>query len=217
MARDLGEVTDPVEEVEEITFPYFGQTIRVNPVYSELDLLDFVEAGTSLDEKDPKAVMLIKTFFRTVVHPEDFEQFWAAAKANRQGVEKLAATYGRIVAGLTDRPTQPPSGSSDGRPPTATTSTDGDWTGAFSPEGRRALSILNGRADLQRHVVLREDALASSRCTYATAHRAGDVQRADRGAGPDAGAGRLRRGADGHAGTGRPANVGPTQGVGRLM
>lgn len=160
MSRDLGQVTEAPEVAEEITFSYFGATIRVNPEYSELDLVDFVEAGSTVDEKNPQAIILIKTFYRSVIHPDDFETFWQLAKRNRQDVAKLAKTYAKIVEGLTDRPTSPPSDSSDGRPKTATTSTGAAWTD-FTPEGRQAMATLRGRPDLQRHVVLREEALAS--------------------------------------------------------
>lgn len=146
----LGKYKEPTDDF----FEYFGHEIRVNPDFSELDLLDFVEAGTTIDDQSPEALTMLKTFFRTLIHPDDFDLFWSVAKKNRQGFQALAEVSQGVIAGLSGLPTQSPPASSDGRPTTVGTSTVVE----FSPEGNRALSQLAGRPDLQLHVVRREEA-----------------------------------------------------------
>jgi hypothetical protein len=141
---ELGEATEP----NDVTFDYFdARSLRVHPDFCELDLLDFVEATAAIDEDSPQAMTAVKDFFRSVIHPDDFDLFWRTAKGNRQGVKKLMRTIWTIVETISGRPTTQPSDSSGGPSTTAPTSTGG------SSSTERAMQHLRGRADLQLAVV----------------------------------------------------------------
>jgi hypothetical protein len=131
------------------TFGYFGETIRVNPDLSELEILDFAEKANTVKEDSPEAVMMVKTFFRSAIHGEDFERFWKVSKSNRQSIEDLLDTVNGIIGKVAGRPTGQPSGSSTGRRKTKRRS-----RGRSSD---RALILLEGRPDLQEAVVMRRE------------------------------------------------------------
>jgi hypothetical protein len=83
----------------------------------------------------------LKGFLRSLIHPEDFAAFWAAAKANGQRFSDLMTIGRRIIEGVTDRPTGRPSGSTDGPSSTPTNSRSG--------AASIAASAHPGRPDLQ--------------------------------------------------------------------
>jgi hypothetical protein len=118
------------EEVEADTFDYFGVSIRLNPEFSELDYVDFMEKASVLDTMDPRAITATKDFLRSMVHGEDFDLLWQTARKNRQGLQGLMETANKLLTVMTGRPTEAPSGSSTGRPVTVLSSKDG----SSSPE-----------------------------------------------------------------------------------
>lgn len=110
------------EDQEEDTFEYFGEVIRLNPDFSELDYLDFLEEAGGIDEMSVQAVTATKGFLKTMVHPEDFGLWWQTARRNKQGIQDLMLTANQLLTVMTGRPTEAPSGSSAGRPVTTVSS-----------------------------------------------------------------------------------------------
>lgn len=146
----LLEFGDPDEPVVQQTFRYFGVDIRLHPEFSELELMDFMEAAGQMDEDDPKAITAVKGFFRSLVYPEDFEKFWTTAKKHGQGVAKLMELVSSVIEALTERPTPRPRGSSAGRRKTGTRSKRDSYS--------RALHQLEGHPGLREMVVMAEEA-----------------------------------------------------------
>lgn len=107
------------------TFRYFGETYTVNPNVSEVDIIDFMDDASQVSATDPNAITIVKTFGRRIIDPEEFESFWKAARDHRQDANAIMTTLWRVLEGVTDRPTSPPSGSSDGRPGTSPSSPPG--------------------------------------------------------------------------------------------
>lgn len=144
------------EEVD--TFGYFGETIRVNPAFGELDLADFFDTAARLDGSEgAQAMAALKGVLRDSIHVEDFDRFWAAAKANRQGIEDLMAVLMAVIEAVTARPTQRPSDSSGGPSSTRATS-----PGGSSSQGIVRDLELAGRPSVAYMVQQREASLASA-------------------------------------------------------
>lgn len=137
---------------EQDTFTYFDAEVRVHPDLSDLLLHDFMEQAASIDETDPAAMTLVKDFIRSMIHPGDFEQFWALAKAKRQNTADVMGIAKGLFAAVTARPTGRQSGSSRGRAATRRKSK----AGLSSP----VLGRLSGRPDLQLAVVAAQEARA---------------------------------------------------------
>lgn len=176
MTRVIGSFGVARQPVD-LSFGYFGETIRVHPDASDLAFFELmglaqqVDLG-DVDPEDPstwdpqttkamaKAGVQAADIVRQQIHPQDWDRFWAAAKANRQQVMDLMALSDWIGRAVTEAsaglPTGPSSGSSAGRRNTRTRSA----AGSSSP-GRgqkRALELLQGRPDLQQLVVLAGEA-----------------------------------------------------------
>ena len=139
---DLGELGQAPSEEEDVTFGMFGQQIRVNPGFGELELVDFMEAAAAVDVNSAASFGLLKDLMRSMVHPDDFDMFWMAAKRHRQGVEDLMKIAHAVIEQATARPTGLPADSSDGQQATAESSTDD-----FSTRVIRRLEA-QGRPDL---------------------------------------------------------------------
>ena len=114
--------TPQAEEVEPDTFEYFGETIRLNPNFSELDYLDFMEEAGSIDEMSIQAIGVTKRFLKAMVHPDDFGLWWEVARKNRQGIQDLLVIANKLLTVMTGRPTEAPSGSLAGRQVTTVSS-----------------------------------------------------------------------------------------------
>lgn len=135
------------------TFTYFDMAVRVHPAMSDLSLHDFMEKAAHIDEADPSAWTLVKDFIREQIHPDDFDQFWALARANRQDTADLMGVAKGLYAAVTGRPTMRPSSSSRGRPRTKRKSA----AGSSSP----VIDRLAGRPDLQLAVVQAQEAASA--------------------------------------------------------
>lgn len=146
----LGNLGTPVdvEVVDDLTFDYFGETIRANASLGELDYVDFLDMAGGIDVNNPLAIRVVKDFARACIAPEDFETFWATAKKNRQDTRALFTVLTTIVEATADRPTERSSSSSD-TPTTDATSS--------APVLRR----LEGRPDLQLLVQQAQEAQAA--------------------------------------------------------
>jgi hypothetical protein len=161
---DLGDLSG--EQVDPITaeFVYFGKTFRVNPDLSETQVVDLLEEAEEVDVDDPRNLLAAKDYVRGHLHPDDFDDFWDTAQANRQGVPQVVKVCWRILELITDRPTPPPSDSADGRRETPTKS----LAGASGPVGGRSARELGetfvaeyeaqGRPDLAAQVMLAVEA-----------------------------------------------------------
>lgn len=157
----LGEMGVAREE-HDATFGYFGTTIRVHPDLSDIAVFDlFTDVATAVDGADAenaedvaKLVEALRAVAATLVHPDDAEEFWRLARANRQSLDDVAGLAMRLLGALADRPTERPSVSSDG--PSSTAATSGG--GSSLP----ALRLLENRPDLAVAVLRAEESRASA-------------------------------------------------------
>ena len=152
MARiDVGAKSHADDEL--LTFDYFGEDLRVSPDLTDADLLDFLEMQSDLPADDPKAGPIVKSFLRTVIHPDDFDRFWTLAKKHRQSVEERSSTAFKLIEAAVGTPTVQSSDLSDGLQRIAANSTDDS-----SLRAQRRLEE-KGRADLAVAVLQRREAL----------------------------------------------------------
>lgn len=162
--RHLGSLgTD--KGVLDITFDWFGRTLRVNPGAGELELTEFLikaqgievpDVGAGLDKSVP-AMEAIHDFLRAQVHPDDWKVFWDLAKTHRQSTADLMEVAMKIVEAVGGFPTGPSSDSSPGPSNTEPKSKDGSGSPARSVS-TLALAQLSGRPDLQMAIVRRQEA-----------------------------------------------------------
>lgn len=122
------------------TFDWFGTETRVHPDISDLNIIGLF-AGMQNNEDGAGALKALAELAAAIVHPDDLDGFWKAAREHRQTMEDIATLAMEIVGALAERPTQLPSASSDGQQPTDTSSTD--------DSSSQALRLLEGRPDLQ--------------------------------------------------------------------
>ncbi len=134
------------KEALEASFDYFDETIRVNPSISEVALMDLTEEGMEIKEDDPRALVIIKDYIRSVVHPEDFDKFWAVSRRERQGIQDLMEIAQSLIEAVAERPTGQPQTSSGGRRRTRRKSKHRSSHPAFR--------VLDGRPDLQESVAM---------------------------------------------------------------
>jgi hypothetical protein len=115
-------------EVEPVTFDWFdlneaaGNAVRLADEFNQVELIDLMDVARTLDANDPSAVAIIKDGFHMVVHPDDFDAFWAEARRNRQTIEDLTGVLTALFEAATDRPTQRQPDSSAGLPATVANS-----------------------------------------------------------------------------------------------
>jgi len=112
---ELGELGGTERAPLTASFSYFGRSFRVHPDLSELDVIDFAEASEQLKPNDPASMSIIKKFVRKNLHVDDFEDFWASVRAHRQTAEETMNLMWKVIEGVTENPTGPPSASADGR------------------------------------------------------------------------------------------------------
>lgn len=137
----LGELGTRHEPGEPLTFGYLGSVIRTNPRLTDVAVMRLVGRLTDAEQMSGRqAVAAFGNILEALIHPDDVEQFWEVAERERQTLDDLADTIEQILSGVTDRPTQRPSGSSDGPQPT-TASSPGD-------SSSRVLTLLKDRPDL---------------------------------------------------------------------
>jgi hypothetical protein len=122
---DAGDLSGDVVEPVMASFTYFGKRFRVNPDLTETMVVDLLEAGEGVEVNDPSQLTAVKHYAEEHLHPEDFEEFWETAKRNRQSIQAVIKVCWKLLEQVTERPTTPPSDSSDGRPATATSSAAG--------------------------------------------------------------------------------------------
>lgn len=145
-------------EALDVTFGWFGATLRVHPDLTGLEQIDLVEQAMDLDETDPHVMTVLKDQLRAVVHDDDFDEFWRLARENRQRPDDLLRFEQDLFESLTGHPTGRQSGSSNG--PTTTPPTSEDRSSALADRVVARLEA-EGRADLAEVVLLRQESLAS--------------------------------------------------------
>lgn len=144
VTRDLGELGTPGEPVD-MAFHWHGVEIRVNPEYSDLTFIEFLDQASRIDAGDDTASMRATLeFLRNQIHPEDWARFMELNRANHQQFRDLFKLAGNIVAAVARFPTGRPSDSSDGPPSTGQKSRAGS-----SSAVARAMADSKGRPDLK--------------------------------------------------------------------
>jgi hypothetical protein len=184
-----GEAVDPVLA----TFTYFGRQFRVNPDLTETTIIDLFEEAAKVpmptDPRDLKPEDVIKNleqskgYVREHIHPDDFEDLWATARANRQSMQSVMELCWKILELISERPTSPPSGSSDGRPDIRQNSPDGaspraddvpvEWWPEGVPFNPTAVKFVErfqeaGRPDKANIIMLAQEAKARAASASAT-------------------------------------------------
>lgn len=122
---DIGDLSGDTVEPVLASFTYFGKSFRVNPDLTETMLVDLLEDAEEIGSEGPMQLVAAKGYVRDHLHPEDFEAFWETVVANRQGINQVIKLCWKLLELVTDRPTSPPSDSSDGRQDTPTSSPAG--------------------------------------------------------------------------------------------
>lgn len=167
----------------DLDFDWFGETIRVHSMASDLIEIEFLEKAQNInmDGVDlnagltPEAMTVMNTAahaatnamigsIKRIIHPDDWDRFWAAAIANGQHLQDLMEVQKTITEAIVEAqagfPTGPPSASPGGQPKQATgpSSTAGSLSPGPLTDADKALAMWRGRPDLQEFVVDKEDA-----------------------------------------------------------
>jgi len=146
-AVDLGELGthhDPVD----MAFRWHGSAIRVNPDYSDLDFIEFLDEAASVDAADTVgAQRATMAFLRSQVHPEDWDRFRVLNRAHHQQFKDLMELAAAIVVWHTRFPTGQRSGSPPGPVSTEARSPD-----AYSSAVTASMRELKGRPDLKMFI-----------------------------------------------------------------
>jgi len=156
--RDLGDLSRGQREPVDMTFRWFGVTIRVAPDAGDLSLIAFLEQAETIDVGDEVGIMLAtKEFLRAQVDERDWTQFFTIARQQRQQFKDLLQVAKDITAAVARFPMTRPSDSSDGRPHTSTTSK----VGSSSQVAVQAMADLKGRPDLKMFIWQAQQAKAA--------------------------------------------------------
>ena len=103
---------------------FLGGSYRVADKVGLMPLMKFAHAASSgLDTADMEALGAIYEMLRDCIHPEDWARFEADAIVKKAEAEDLLPVVQQTIEVINARPTQPPSGSSNGRPPESASST----------------------------------------------------------------------------------------------
>jgi hypothetical protein len=116
----FGQAPEVITSRRYMVMPYFGQDVRVtaDQNLAEIELVEFLDKATTLDEEDPRAMALIRAFLRTLVHEDDWERFWGLVRQYRQGADDQMKFARHVVETATGHPFDVPSDSSGGPSPT---------------------------------------------------------------------------------------------------
>lgn len=160
--RSLGELGTENEPID-ITFQWFGVTIRVAENAGDASLIDFLEVAARIPTKDRVSAMQATTaFLKEQIDPRDWPTFLRLCKEHRQGWRDMLRCARDICEAITNFRTTPPLDSSDGRASTPTKSGD-DYSSAVE----RSMVRLKGRADLKMQVWNAYQAIMAERAEVA--------------------------------------------------
>lgn len=148
-------MTEPAKAVP--TFEFYGETFAYNLDVSEWELGEFLAATSEGDEMNSlRGMAIITRFTKELVAEQDMTEgegddrkvvawgrnhFVASARRNRATGEALLEIVYQFFGVKTDRPTEAPSDSSDGRSTTPLKS--------VSSSAEKAAQAFPGRPDLQ--------------------------------------------------------------------
>jgi hypothetical protein len=110
---------------------FHGETFRLADSIALMALMRFAkvaQAGT--DSDDMAGLVAMYDLLEQCIHPEDWPRFEVLATRERDQADDLLAVIQQAITEMAERPTAPPSDSSDGRP-----STSGNSTGDSSSLG----------------------------------------------------------------------------------
>lgn len=152
----------------DLDFDWFDKTVRVNPDASQLTIVEFLDQASEISQSDEVlGARIVMRLLHEIVHPDDFDSFWATAKRERQQTEELMELAKAVMEAIAGFPTgqqsASPAGPSNTRlksvvdlpsqdPPTPNLSP------ASSSAADKALAMLRGRPDLQEFVIMNEEA-----------------------------------------------------------
>lgn len=143
MTKHLGELGRKREPVD-LTFSWFGETIRVGP-HAGTGLIGFLEEAETISGGNTAAATIAtRSFLRSQIDERDWKRFIEIADANDQQLDGLLQLSMDIVEAVSKNPTGRQSDSSDGLPSTSRRSRD-----AYSSAEDQAMHDLKGRPDLK--------------------------------------------------------------------
>lgn len=131
-------------DLDAVEFDYFGEAIAANPGLTDLHYMDFMEQAAGMAVDDPAALRIVKDFARACLGTS-FDVFWSTALAHGQTQAEVFEVLMSVLEAATARPTELPSGSSDGQQSTATSS-EGDSSLQERLAGRPDLQLLVSKA-----------------------------------------------------------------------
>lgn len=133
--------------VIDLTFGWFGTTLRVNPGAGELELMEFLVEAEKIDVGDDAslaqsvpAMQAVFKFLRAQIHPDDWQVFYDLAKTHRQSTMDLMQVAMTIVEKVSNFPTGPSGTSTGGTATTKQSSKGGSSSQVGSAAFRRALA-----------------------------------------------------------------------------
>lgn len=102
----------------------FGEKFRPSgEPPSEFALMEFAEALDEIEENAAPGLAACMRLLRQAIHPDDWARFRTAARKHRAKVDELLPVALSAFQDAVDRPTGPPSDSSDGQEDTEVSST----------------------------------------------------------------------------------------------
>lgn len=113
----LGTFGTPVPALPESTFGWFGAEMRIRADFGETTFMEWFEEYGHVEDGTGAALLALVKLLRGMVHEDDFDEFWALAKANRQGTAEFSALVWGIVEAIAARPTGRSEASSPGPQP----------------------------------------------------------------------------------------------------
>lgn len=138
MARDLGELGGAPRVIEDITFQWYGEPIRVNPELGEDSYMDFLNRATEInmpgdiDDITPEdaakvkdALPMLNDWVAACIHPADMDAFERICKREKKGLKSKMELSMKLLEEVTEVPTEEPATSSRGQRRTAKKSVDG--------------------------------------------------------------------------------------------
>ena len=142
--HDLGELGTTRPPVD-MTFQWFGETIRVSPTASDLGLIDFLEMASTIDTRDKVSAMVAtRNYLHGQIDERDWPRVLELAVQHNQQFGDLLSLARSIVEAVAVFPTGRLSDSSDGQPSTNPRSRD-----AYSSAVATAMAASKGRPDVK--------------------------------------------------------------------
>jgi len=153
--RFIGELGREHDAGVVLKFGYFGSRLRVHPDACELDYLDYLGAAAKIDDSEEREGFdLTMDFLRKQIHPDDFDEFWALSRKNKQGLQDIMQTSQTILEATSGFPSEQPPDSSPPSPTPTTRRTPSKKSKVALSSTAAAFTHLEGRPDLKQAVAL---------------------------------------------------------------